>query len=227
MRAVWPRESSPCNQPSAHLAEQLGIGDQPLEARDTLTEPEDLPRRYRRVVRAIEHVLMVCNIGAVVGGGWAVWRHGYVARLTQDIDIARPQDRIDEFIRAASVAGFDALPRQPGHRPKLLHRDTKVQVVILPEGGRPGSAANPAPTTIPHPDQMGAQPGRLRYMGLPSLVVLKLAAGRSRDETDVIELLLVNPDRISSLREFAAGIRPDYAAKFDVLAKRAGEQMDK
>jgi hypothetical protein len=64
-------------------------------------------------------------------------------------------------------------------------------------------------------------------MGLPSLVVLKLAAGRSRDETDVIELLLVNPDRISSLREFAAGIRPDYAAKFDVLAKRAGEQMDK
>ena len=51
-----------------------------------------------------------------------------------------------------------------------------------------GRPSRPAPTTIPHPKAMGAVRGTLKYMSLPALVELKLAAGRLRDEADVLEL---------------------------------------
>src|SRR5437868_4508150 len=179
----------------ASLTERLELADELLARRADMLDPQDLPGRYGRVVKAVDHLLQVIGCEAVLGGGWAVWRHGYVGRVTQDIDIALPADRIDEFLRAASVAGFDLLPVQPGRRPKVVHRDTGIEVDVLPEGGRPGSATRPAPTTIPHPGRMGAAGSMLRYMSLPSLIELKLAAGRARDESDVVELLLANPDQ--------------------------------
>src|SRR5439155_496531 len=140
-------------------------------------------------VRAVDGLLQALACEAVVGGGWAVWRHGYLGRVTQDLDIALPQARIDEFLRAASVAGFEVLPRTEGRWPRLQHRETGIEVDILPEGGRPGTAARPAPTTIPHPSQLGASGHALRYMRLVSLIELKVAAGRARDESDVVELI--------------------------------------
>jgi hypothetical protein len=70
-------------------------------------EPQDLPGRYGCVVCALDHLLDVVNGEAVIGGGWAVWRHGYLGRVTQDIDIVLAADRVDDFLRAAKVAGFD------------------------------------------------------------------------------------------------------------------------
>ena len=127
-----------------------------------MLEPQDLPGRYGRVVKAVDHLLQVIGCPAVLGGGWAVWRHGYIGRVTQDLDIALPAERIDEFLRAAAVAGFDVLPVQPGRWPKIIHRDTGVEVDILPEGARPGTESRPAPTMIPHPEKMGAVAGALR-----------------------------------------------------------------
>jgi len=160
----------------------------------------------------------------VLGGGWAVWRHGYVGRVTQDIDIALPADRIDEFLRAAAVSGFDLAPVQPGRWPKMLHRDTGIEVDVLPEGGRPGTAAKPAPTTIPHPSRMGAGGSALRYIDLPSLIELKLAAGRARDESDVVELVRANPDQVEAVRQHLAGVHANYVRAFDALVQRARDQ---
>src|SRR5580704_17967377 len=67
--------------------------------------PQDLPGRYGRVVRAVDHLLTIMRCPSVMAGGWAVWRHGFVGRVTQDIDIVLPADRIDEFVRLASVSG--------------------------------------------------------------------------------------------------------------------------
>jgi hypothetical protein len=175
-------------------------------------------------VKAVDRLLQVIGCEAVLGGGWAVWRHGYVGRVTQDIDIALPADRIDEFLRAASVAGFDLLPVQPGRWPKIMHRDTGIEVDILPEGSRPGTATKPAPTTIPHPSRMGASGSALRYMSLPSLIELKLAAGRARDESDVVELVRANPDQAGVIRQHLAGVHADYITAFDALAQRAREE---
>jgi hypothetical protein len=208
----------------AFLTEQLELAEQLLTRRNQMVHPQDLPGRFGRVVRAVDHLLQVIQSEAVLGGGWAVWHHGFVGRITQDVDIALPAARVDEFVRAAGVSGFDLLPRRKGRWPRLVHRETGIQVDIRPEGARPGTPSKPAPTTIPHPAVMGATGCTLRYMNLPSLVELKLAAGRARDESDVVELLRVNPDRIAALRDHLATIHADYVRAFDQLVQRAREQ---
>ena len=70
----------------------------------------------------------------------------------------------------------------------------------MPEGATPGTPSNPAPTTIPHPSRLGAHGTRLAYVDLPGLIELKLAAGRARDESDVVELLRANKDRVDAIR---------------------------
>jgi hypothetical protein len=188
-----------------------------------MLEPKDLQGRYGRVVRALDQVLNTCNCEAVVGGGWAVWRHGFVGRVTQDIDIAIPAASVDNFLRAASVSGFETLSQPEGRWPKLRHRETEIEVDVLPEGGRPGTASRPAPTTIPHPKMMGAVRGILKYISLLSLIELKLAAGRLRDEADVVELLRENRDRIDELRRHLQAVHPQYADRFAELLTRIDE----
>jgi hypothetical protein len=208
------------------LTQQLELADQLLAGRATMFTPQDLPGRYGRVVRSIDHLLQATQCPAVLGGGWAVWHYGFSGRITQDIDIALPADKIDELILAASVSGFEILPRQEGRWPKMIHKETGIKVDILPEGARPGTAEKPAPTTIPHPAKMGAVPGSLHYMHMVSLIELKIAAGRLRDESDVGELLRSNPDQVDTLRRHLAGVHADYVARFDELLRRAREQQD-
>jgi hypothetical protein len=204
------------------IVQQLNLADTLLAGRDRMLEPQDLPGRYGRVVRALDQVLRACDCEAVVGGGWAVWRHGYVGRVTQDVDVVLPQRQIEDFLQAASVSGFEVLRQSEGRWPKLSHRETGIEVDILPEGGRPGTASRPAPTTIPHPASMGAVRGTLRYSSLPSLVELKLAAGRLRDEADVVELARSNPNQIEELRRHLRSVHPQYAVRFEELL----EQLD-
>ena len=199
------------------LSRQLELADQLLAGRDKMLEPQDLPGRYGRVVRALDQVLRACDCESVVGGGWAVWRHGYVGRVTQDINIALPQDRLDEFLKVASVSGFEILKQQPGRWPKLVHRESGIDVDILPEGGRPGTPSRPARTTIPHPKIMGAIRAELKYMSLSSLVEPKLAAGRLRDEADVLELARENSDQLDELRRHLKSVHPRYAERFEEL----------
>jgi len=208
------------------LTEQLEIGDQLLFGRDKMLEPQDLPGRYGRVVRAVDHLLQIMACESVLAGGWAVWHHGYLGRITQDIDIVLPAERIEEFIQAAAVSGFNVLPRQPGRWPKVRHKETDVKVDILPEGARPGTVSKPAPTTIPHPSQLGAQGGRLHYVRLSSLVELKLAAGRAKDDADVVEIIRVHPEQIDPIRQHLTTVHADYVQAFDLLVERAREQRD-
>lgn len=186
-----------------------------------MIEPQDLPGRYGRVVRAVDHVLGAMGCEAVVGGGWAVWRHGYVARVTQDISIVLPAGRIEEFLRAASVSGFQVLAQIPGRWPKLHHQETDVQVDILPEGQRPGIPPDFAPTTIPPPTELGAVGARLRYVDLPALVELKIAAGRLKDKLDIVELIRANPEQIDVIRQHLSGVHAGYVNDFHALVEES------
>src|SRR6476469_313084 len=91
------------------LTEHLELADALLAGRDRMFEPQDLPGRYGRVIKAVDHLLQAVGCEAVLGGGWAVWRHVFHGRVTQDVDIVLAAERLDEFLRAASVAGFDVL----------------------------------------------------------------------------------------------------------------------
>jgi hypothetical protein len=162
------------------LLEQLQLADELRLRGLVMFAPQDLPGRYGRVVGAIDRVLALMQCPALLAGGWAVWRHGYLGRVTQDVDIVLPANRIDEFLQVASISGFENIKPPAGRWPKLRHKDTGIQVDILPEGARPGSATSPAPTTIRGPEQMGAVAGTLAYLGLSEIIELKLAANRQR-----------------------------------------------
>ena len=206
------------------LAAQLELADLLWAGRDRMLDPQDLPGRYGRVIRALDHVLQAIHGQAVVAGGWAVWRHGYLGRITRDVDIVVPVDRLDALLVAAAVSGFEVLVVAPGVWPKLRHKETGVDVDILPEDAVPGTPSRPAPTRIPHPAKLGAEEGRLKYIDLLGLIELKLAAGRARDESDVVELVLANPDRIDVVRAHLATVHAQYAERFDELVVRARDQ---
>src|SRR5437016_5941883 len=142
------------------LEDQLALADILRDMRPHMFSPQDLPGRYGRVVLAVDHLLEVVDCEAVLAGGWAVWHHGYIGRVTQDLDIVLAADSVDSLMRAASASGFEILASKPGRWPKLIHKDTGIQLDILPEGARPGVASKMAPTTIPHPDKMGGS-GRI------------------------------------------------------------------
>ena len=73
---------------------------------------------------------------------------------------------------------------------------------------------------------MGAAGLSLRYITLPSLIELKIAAGRARDESDVVELVRANESQIDNIRAHLAGVHPDYVVTFDRLVHQAHEQRD-
>jgi hypothetical protein len=131
------------------LAAQLEIADALRLGRATMLDPQDLPGRFGSVIAALDRLLQAIGSPAVVAGGWAVWRHGYIGRVTQDVDIVVPAASVAELLRIASLSGFDVLPTASGLWPKLLHKETGIGVDLLPEGATPGTASQPAPTTIP------------------------------------------------------------------------------
>src|SRR5688572_6694075 len=99
------------------LTDQLELGELLRAGRDAMFEPQDLPGRYGRVVAGIDRVLAAIDCPAVLGGGWAVWRHGFFGRMTQDIDIVLPADRVDDFLQTAAVSGFEILTPPAGRWP--------------------------------------------------------------------------------------------------------------
>jgi hypothetical protein len=209
------------------LTERLELADRLRVGGKAMLTPQDLPGRYGRVVRAIDRLLDILQCPSVLAGGWAVWRHGFVGRVTQDIDIVLPADRIEEFVRLAAVSGFEVLPQPEGRWPKARHKDTDIQLDILPENARPGSAGKLAPTTIRHPWAMGGQGSALVYVNLPALVELKIAAGRVGDEHDIVELIRANADLVDAIRTHLATIHADYVQVFDGLLQRANEQQER
>ncbi len=209
-----------------HLTKQLELADGLRTGRDHMLDPQELPGRFGRAIRAVDHVLQALDCPAVVAGGWAVWRHGYVGRVTEDVDIVLPADRIDEFLNAAMFSGFERLLVRPGNWPKVRHKESDIKVDLLPEGATPGTPSQLAPTTIPHPNQLGAEGAMLKYITLPGLIELKLAAGRARDESDVVELLRANTDQVRGIREHLESVHPRYVSQFDSLAAKAVEQTD-
>jgi hypothetical protein len=209
------------------IAEQLKLADLLRAGRDQMLEPQDLPGRYGRAIHALDHLLQAIHCEAVVAGGWAVWRHGYLGRVTQDVDIVVPAGQVDELLRAAAVSGFEVLPLREGNWPKMRHKESDIDVDILPEGATPGTPSKPAPTAIPHPSRLGARGNRLQYADLPALIELKLAAGRVRDESDVVELIRANPNQIELIRRHLDQTHQEYRMRFDELNRRAEEQADR
>ena len=62
---------------------------------------------------------------------------------------------------------------------------------------------------------------------MPALIEMKLAAGRLKDENDVVELVRANQNQVDSIRNHLLAVHPDDAATFDRLVVEACEDQSR
>lgn len=184
-----------------------------------------MPGRYGKAIKDLERLLQAADASSVVAGGWAVWRHGYAGRVTEDVDIVIAQKDIDRLQELATDFGFDFFAPPDGRWPKMIHRQTGIDVDILPENGVPGTPSRPALEPIGNPVRYQAVKGSLVFVSLNGLIELKLGAGRARDIADLVELIKVNRSELSSVLEHLATIHPVYVERFSGLIREADEEM--
>lgn len=129
-------------------------------------------------------VLAAHGVPCYVAGGLAVQQHGY-ARFTADVDLVVPD--VAAAIDILSIRGFQEIP---GNRMTVKDRETKVEVDLLPGGGKVGPALVP----YPMPAQVSGEPV---IMPLEDLISNKLGVyygsktGRLKDLADAQELIRV------------------------------------
>lgn len=171
---------------------------------------------HGRVLRDAERVLKAINAKAAIVGGLAVIHHGY-QRYTRDVDIVLPADAVAEFLRIAPVQGFRVGRKDKYGWHKLVHKETGMDLHLVPEG-KPGKAA---PSSIPGPRELGVRSGTLGFPSLPRLVELKLLAGRLKDHADIVELLKENWSDRHKIRAHLTQVHAGFVTQFDRLATQA------
>jgi hypothetical protein len=154
------------------------------EQAEFLRESSGSTNIEKTLLKALK-VLKLFNIPHYICGGFAVQEHGF-PRLTVDVDIIVPDV---QFAREKlSMNGFKA---NPGSKMTVTDRETKVEIDVLPGGGRVG----PGPVRFPMPAKVSDKP---QILTLAELISLKLSSyigspfDRARDYGDVAELIKAN-----------------------------------
>ena len=161
-------------------------------------------------------VLKLFNIPHFVCGGFAVQEHGY-PRFTVDVNIIVPD--VQFACEKLSLNGFKATP---GSKMTVTDRDTKVEIDVLPGGGKVGSG----PVSVPMPTRVSEKP---QILSLHELISLKLSSymgspiNRAQDYADAIKLIQAN----RTAREFNVdvSVRELYLAVWDGIQKSVNDSM--
>ncbi|HSV14363.1 MAG TPA: hypothetical protein VLI90_08895, partial [Tepidisphaeraceae bacterium] len=144
------------------------------------------------------------GISYAIVGGMAVNAHHH-ERTTKDVDF---------LLSAAGFAAFRQLmsgefSTVPGRPRRFVDAANGVTFDILVTGQYPGSG-QPGPISFPDPATVGQTVGDLRVVDLPTLVQLKLAAGRYQDFADVVNLIRANALDESFQQRLAPSVHADF-----------------
>lgn len=153
------------------------------------------------------------GIPYAIGGGMAVNAHRH-QRTTTDIDVLLTPDGLRRF--KAGALGLGWLDRFTGSR-GVKDTDRGVPIDILLTGGIPGDG-KPRGVAFPDPADVAVEIEGRRYLALPKLIELKLAAGlsapdRLQDFADVIQLIRAN----TLTADLAAELHPYVQSKYREL----------
>jgi len=138
---------------------------------------------------AITRRLDELGIPYAVAGGMALVAHGYL-RTTVDVDVLVTAAGLEALHRELEGRGY--LPPFEGSK-ALRDTQTGVRIKFIVTGQYPGDG-KPKPVAFPDPSAVATQIDGIKYVGLPTLIELKLASGitnpgRLRDLADVQELI--------------------------------------
>jgi hypothetical protein len=154
------------------------------EQAEFLRESSGSTNIEKTLIKAVK-VLALFHIPHYVCGGFAVQEHGY-PRFTVDVDIIVPDVQL-----ARDKLCMNGFKENPGSKMTVMDRETKVEVDLLPGGGK----LDPGPLTFPVPTHVSSEP---QILTLQSLISSKLSTyigrgiDRVQDYADVVELIKVN-----------------------------------
>jgi hypothetical protein len=175
-------------------------------------------------LRRITGRLNELGIPYAVVGGMAMFAHGF-RRFTEDVDLLVTRESMNRIL--AELEGLGYLKPYATSSTKLRDTGTGVQIEFLITGGFPGDG-KPKPVAFPDPANVSVEIGGARYVGLPTLLELKLASGtaahRMKDLGDVQELIktLGLPREMSvQLNPF---VRGKYEELWDAVASRPADE---
>jgi hypothetical protein len=158
-------------------------------------------KTMRRLVKKLEKA----KIPYAIMGAMAVNAHGQ-ERTTKDVDLLLTAAGLDEFRRRFVPKDYDPLP---GRQRRFLDRKHQVTFDILITGGFPGRG-KPGPISFPDPEEVSQTIQNMAVVNLPTLIQLKLAAGRYYDFGDVANLI-----RVHNLDEtYLANLHPSLHQDF-------------
>lgn len=161
--------------------------------------------KVHETMRRVAAKLADADIPYAIVGGMAVNAHKH-ERTTGDVDFLLTSVGIDAFRRLYVGPDFDRVPGRPR---RFVDRATGVTFDILVTGLFPGNG-EPKPVAFPDPADVSQPIGSLRVVDLPTLVQLKLAAGRYQDFADVVNLIGANGLDETFLHKLHPSVHGDY-----------------
>jgi hypothetical protein len=164
-------------------------------------------------LRRITDKLNELKIPYAVAGGMALNAHGY-RRGTIDVDILVTPEGLTKVHEALEGLGY---VRPFAGSKNLKDTASKVRVEFLVTGQFPGDG-KPKPVAFPDPATVSINIDGIQYLGLPTLVELKLASGmtnalRAKDIVDVIEVIQL----LHLPRDFGNQLNPFVRDKYSEL----------
>ena len=166
--------------------------------------------RVQDTLRRITGRLDKMGIPYAVSGGLALFVHGY-RRFTEDVDLLVTPEGLRTIHEKLEGLGYVAPFRGSKN---LKDTESGVKVEFLVTGQFPGDG-KPKPVAFPDPAGVAVEKEGIKYLGLPTLVELKLASGmtnpgRLRDLADVMELIRA----LHLSKEFGGQLAPFVWDKF-------------
>jgi hypothetical protein len=158
-----------------------------------------------QTMRHVAALFTAAGIEYAIVGGMAVNAHRH-SRTTRDVDFLLSTAGWSELRKMVAAGQF--LP-VPGRARRFTDPATNISFDILVTGGFPGSG-NPGPIAYPDPNDVSQLMADLRVVNLPTLIQLKLAAGRHQDLADVINLIRENHLDESFLSKLDRSIQADF-----------------
>jgi hypothetical protein len=148
---------------------------------------------------------------ALLIGGIAVIHYGY-ERTTKDIDLLYAN--ADTSILKRLAERFKVVRNAESGWHHLEHKETKIRLELIPEGGLTTYGFIPGPQTV------GSENGVISLWGL---LLLKLVSGRAQDEADIVTLA---KEHLAELPEIRSKIDAQHHARFDQLVLRAKQELE-
>lgn len=190
----------------------------PSRSPASLYRPGEFDRRLREIgmffqgtdpvhqtMRRVSEALTAAGIPYAIVGGMAVNAHGH-RRTTGDVDFLLTAAGLGAFRKLLAAGGFEQAPGRPR---RFVDQANGITFDVLVTGLFPGSG-RPGPIAYPDPVAVSAVIDGRRFVNLPTLIQLKLAARRHKDFGDVVELVRVHDLSESFLDQLHPSVGRDF-----------------